>query len=419
MDCKLCGTHILATMSIVWNGDAYHPDCIGQAVAQKDAAYRTSVEVSNYAGEYPDNADTGDDDDFDEYVEYADDGNDDFDEYEQYQNEDEIDEIESEIENYPDVSDDVLNQIPISVGNGHRRIINPEAIEPAQREVHINDVTASVSNRFAAERHERDERERQERRDHSDQHAPPAVRAGTLMVGRDARLVGRKFLSTLPEPIATETFKPIHHALLIDRIMDSLWYRRMNVVRDEYAVSDDGMKMFGLIELDVEYKGVRFAIGLRNANDRSMRVAMVAGYKVTVCSNMMLQGDFQPMLAKHSKHFELQDALSIACDRVQRNFGRLHREITDKQERIIEPAFARELCYQAFTDGKFPISLMRTVHREYFERPSHKEFETPTLFSLENAFTTSFKKLQPVQQFQATAKLGKFLAAYGERQTDD
>lgn len=238
------------------------------------------------------------------------------------------------------------------------------------------------------------------------------AKVGTLMVGKDARLVSREFLDTIERPVATDTFKPIHHADLINQIMDSLWYRRMNVVGEEYAVSDDGMKMFGLIQLDIEYKGVRFAIGLRNANDRSMRVALVAGYKVTVCSNMMLQGDFQPMLAKHSKNFELQDALAIACDRVQRNFGRLHSEITEKQERVIEASFARELCYKAFTDGKFPISLMRTVHQEYFGQPSYQEFEQPTMWSLENAFTTAFKKLQPVQQFRYTARLGHFLSQF-------
>jgi hypothetical protein len=52
-----------------------------------------------------------------------------------------------------------------------------------------------------------------------------------------------------------------------------------------------------------------------------MRVAMVAGYKVTVCDSMMLQGGFQPLLAKHSKNFALEDGLSIACDRIQRNIG--------------------------------------------------------------------------------------------------
>lgn len=381
MDCKLCGSHILATMQIMWNGYPYHADCVGEAVAQNRAAGEQRLgTIESFEEEFPYGIDEDNfDDDFDEVDEFKD-----------YENE----EIVREIEELPDVSDDILEQIPMSVGNG--RVIVPEAVEPYRREVHINDVAASAGNQFVAAR----------------QTTEPEARAGTLMVGRDARLVTRDFLATLPIPESTATFKPIHHATLVSEIMDSLWYRRMAVVRDEYAVSDDGMKMFGLIELDLEYKGVRFAIGLRNANDRSMRVAMVAGYKVTVCSNMMLQGDFQPMLAKHSKNFELRDALSIACDRVQRNFGSLHQEITSKQEREINPSFARELCYKAFTDGRFPISLMRTVHQEYFERPSYQEFEKPTLWSLENAFTTAFKKLQPVQQFQATAKLGKFLAAY-------
>jgi hypothetical protein len=97
--------------------------------------------------------------------------------------------------------------------------------------------------------------------------------------------------------------------------MGALGYGGMNVVREEYAVSPDGMKMLGLLEINIEYKGVRFTIGVRNASDRWMCVRILSGYKVMVCENKMLTGDFQPMLAKHSKNFELQDALSIACDR--------------------------------------------------------------------------------------------------------
>ncbi|MBA2607217.1 MAG: hypothetical protein M3521_14320 [Acidobacteriota bacterium] len=55
---------------------------------------------------------------------------------------------------------------------------------------------------------------------------------------------------------------------------------------------------------------------------------------------------------------------------------------------------------------------MRTVHQEYFEKPSYEEFSKPAYWSLKNAFASAFKKLQPVAQFQAAAKLGKFLAAY-------
>lgn len=245
---------------------------------------------------------------------------------------------------------------------------------------------------------------------------PPAEngnkKAGTLITHCGARRISRDELSELPVPEETRTFKPISHSALIEKIIETLWYRRMNIVSDEYAVSQDGMKLFGLLEMDLEYKGVRFAIGIRNSNDKSMRVAMVAGYKVTVCDNMMLQGDFQPLLAKHSKNFALEDGLSIACDRIQRNIGKLHQEINHKQEQLIESAQAKSLLYTAFTDGRFPISLFRAVHREFFVTPSYEEFKSSTMWSLENAFTTAFKKLNPVSQFEMTARLGKFLAAY-------
>jgi hypothetical protein len=34
----------------------------------------------------------------------------------------------------------------------------------------------------------------------------------------------------------------------------------------------------------------------------------------------IVHGDFQPVLAKHSKHFSLQNALSIGVDEMQRNY---------------------------------------------------------------------------------------------------
>ena len=40
-----------------------------------------------------------------------------------------------------------------------------------------------------------------------------------------------------------------------------------------------------------------------------------------VCSNMAFSGDFAPILAKHTKSFNLIDTLSVGVDRIQRNFG--------------------------------------------------------------------------------------------------
>jgi len=43
--------------------------------------------------------------------------------------------------------------------------------------------------------------------------------------------------------------------------------------------------------------------------------------------------------------------------------------------------------------------------------PQHTEFESRTMWSLSNAFTSAFKELDPIPQFRATARLGRFLEA--------
>jgi hypothetical protein len=77
---------------------------------------------------------------------------------------------------------------------------------------------------------------------------------------------------------------------------------------------------------------------------------------------------------------------------------------------LITDERAKLIFYSAFVDGQLdaPRSLLPEVHRLYFE-PQYEEFSPRTMWSLSNAFTSAFKKLEPVPQFKATAKLGEFL----------
>jgi hypothetical protein len=47
-------------------------------------------------------------------------------------------------------------------------------------------------------------------------------------------------------------------------------------------------------------------------------------------------------------------------------------------------------------------------HDLYFN-PVHEEFQARTMWSLSNAFTSAFKELEPIPQYNATAKLAGFL----------
>ncbi len=226
----------------------------------------------------------------------------------------------------------------------------------------------------------------------------------------DRKLTRDDLIQILP-PESTDTFKPIAHAELVRSIVEGLSYRHINVVTDEYAVTTDGMKLFGVMDLETTFEGCRFSLGLRNANDKSMRLSLTVGYRVFVCSNMAFHGDFTPVLAKHSKHFNLMDAIDIGLGRMQRNFEPMQKQVEGWQQSQISDDQAKLVIYRAFIGDELdaPKHLAKEVHRLYFD-PQYPEFAPRTFWSLSNAFTSAFKLLDPVPQFKATAELGEFLA---------
>jgi hypothetical protein len=170
------------------------------------------------------------------------------------------------------------------------------------------------------------------------------------------------------------------------------------------------MKCFGVLTLDHEFSGCRFAIGLRNSNDKSFRLALTVGYRVMVCDNLAFKGDFTPVLAKHSKSFNLIDTLSVGVDKMQRNFEPLQRSVCDWKANTLSENDAKIIIYEAFVEGQLDVSpkLMKSVHHHYFQ-PEYDEFKQATLWSLSNAFTSAFKELKPFDQYKAAARLSPFL----------
>lgn len=239
-----------------------------------------------------------------------------------------------------------------------------------------------------------------------------AVQA-TLMAGPGTTKITRDELMLVPVPESTLTHQPVAHHSIVTEVEQALAMRQINIVEEEFAVSADGAKMFGLLVLEAEFDGCRFAIGLRNSHDKSMRLSMVAGYRVLVCSNMAFSGDFSRFTAKHTKGFTLQDSIALGVDRMHRNFASVQLKVSEwKRTRLLDER-AKEIIYDAFTSRSLRLhgKLFRMVDRHYFN-PIHQEFEERSMWSLSNAFTSSFKELLPVRQFEATARIAPFLESY-------
>lgn len=234
----------------------------------------------------------------------------------------------------------------------------------------------------------------------------------TLIAHCGARKVTRDELKEMPLPEATKTHQPLPHFKIVEVLDEALSFRHLRVVKDEYAVSQDGLKMFGVMDLDAAFEGGRFSIGLRNSNDKSMRLALTAGYRVFVCDNMAFSGDFSPLLHKHTSKLNLTDSIAVAVDRIYRGLDSIANQIKLMREYGLTDNDARLIIYRAFVERVLkgvPRQLMPAVHENYFD-PAHEDFRSRNLWSLSNAFTSAFKALGPLKQFEATAKLGLYMS---------
>lgn len=237
-----------------------------------------------------------------------------------------------------------------------------------------------------------------------------------LMLHRGAELVGRQNLRELTTPEATDTHVPIPHHQLVESVVESLAYRKLEVIRDEYAVTQDGMRMFGFLQVNIEHEGVCLALGLRNSHDKAFSLGIVAGYRVFVCDNLAFHGAFAAITKKkHTKNLmhELTEVVGIGVDRVQRHFDKVRGDIDAWKGFELSDQQAKSMIYDAFILGGVdaPKHFAPKVHQHYFS-PAHEDFKLRNMWSLTNAFTSAFKDLEPVRRMEATASLQPFFSTY-------
>lgn len=101
-----------------------------------------------------------------------------------------------------------------------------------------------------------------------------AIAAGTI---------GREELTLEPTPPATETHRPIPHHEIVQALVETLGFRHIGIVHDEYAVSPDGTaeEMRALLDAPdpTEWKGVRDRALLHLCYAGGLRVSELIGIR--------------------------------------------------------------------------------------------------------------------------------------------
>jgi hypothetical protein len=230
----------------------------------------------------------------------------------------------------------------------------------------------------------------------------------TLIAHRGAVKVPREALYEIEAPPATETWKPIKHAVLVDAIHEELTRREIGVNFEQYAVQRRNNMLFGVMVLNwLQTDEFAAALAFRHANDMSEAVKMYAGVRVFACDNMALSGDEIILHRRHSKRFDIREALPEAFDKYQHGTLQLQRDIEELKRETISPQRAALFVYDIFRRKIVPIRLFHPVIEDWHMRVPDAG-STGSMWTLHNCFTNHTKHLAPNVAMRAMVKLGKF-----------
>ena len=236
----------------------------------------------------------------------------------------------------------------------------------------------------------------------------------TTLSHAESDLVTREALKEIPAPSPTATWKPVAHYDLIQALARQLAVRDIQIVKEEFALAHEGLRLFGVLELVVPGtnggSGIDygFAMGIRTANDRSFATQLAVGARVFVCSNLAFSGDLIAMNRKHTAKFDLNADLSRAVDRYQTHLATFGGRFEALRSFPLSDIEARSMICLAFYQEILPIRLLHTVAETYFNPPdTMPDVQPRSAWGLMNTMTRAVKQLSPASAFLATTRLGQ------------
>lgn len=208
-----------------------------------------------------------------------------------------------------------------------------------------------------------------------------------------------------PEP--TDTWHPIPHQFLINRVADAMQAANLTVQNMEFGLWKDGMRMFAAFELrngdNADDYGL--VVGLRNSHDKAFSAGLAVGSRVFVCDNLAFSGEIT-IARKHTRYIR-SDLPRLAAQAI----GRIGAMRVRQDDRIraykqvgIDDRAVHDLLVRSIDAKVIPNARLPRVLQEWRE-PRHPEFEERNVWSLFNAYTEVFKDTNQLELPRRTVLL--------------
>lgn len=195
-------------------------------------------------------------------------------------------------------------------------------------------------------------------------------------------------------PSPTNTWHPIPHIELIERVEEALHLNHLEIGNVAHALSHGGARYFGLMEIrtgELTADDYAYVLGIRNSHDKTFPAGLVAGASVCVCSNLSFFGEIR-VTRKHTRLIG-RDLVPL----VQSAIGKLMTAWHQQDQRIkaykafdISDEQMHDIAIRAMDVGVLPNRRIPDLLRAWRE-PKHEEFKPRNLWSVFNGFTEVLK----------------------------
>lgn len=206
--------------------------------------------------------------------------------------------------------------------------------------------------------------------------------------------VNRVEVQSASTPSPTNTWQPIPHIELIERVEEALELNHLQIGSMAHSLSHEGLRYFGLIEVrsqELFKNDYGLVLGIRNSHDKTFPAGLVAGASVFVCDNLSFSGEIR-VTRKHTR-FIRRDLVTL----VQGSIGKLMTAWHQQDQRIerykqhdLTDEQVHDLVIRSVDVGVLPNRKVPDLLKEWRE-PRHEEFIDRNAWSLFNGYTEVLK----------------------------
>lgn len=227
---------------------------------------------------------------------------------------------------------------------------------------------------------------------------PPAVpkRSPKLLLHCGGHLATRAEVANTSTPSPTNTWQPIPHIELIERVEEALKLNKLEIGNVAHALSHEGARYFGLMEIrtsELAADDYAYVVGIRNSSDKTFPAGLVAGASVFCCDNLSFSSSDGIRVTRKHTRFIRRDLVTL----VQGSIGKLMTAWHEQNQRIarykehqLTDEVVHDIAVRSVDVGVLPNRKLPDLLKEWRE-PRCEVFQPRTAWSLFNSYTEVLK----------------------------